>query len=49
MTTFLGQLRVGCKVSFVLTYISTRALTVPELTQQMFDAKNMMAACDPRY
>ena len=23
-------------------------LTVPELTQQMFDAKNMMAACDPR-
>ena len=26
-----------------------RALTVPELTQQMFDAKNMMAACDPRW
>ncbi|XP_048005851.1 tubulin beta chain-like [Leguminivora glycinivorella] len=25
-----------------------RALTVPELTKQMFDAKNMMAACDPR-
>jgi tubulin beta len=25
------------------------ALTVPELTQQMFDAKNMMAACDPRH
>ncbi|KAF6773374.1 hypothetical protein AHF37_07780 [Paragonimus kellicotti] len=25
-----------------------RALTVSELTQQMFDAKNMMAACDPR-
>ncbi|KAG7275165.1 hypothetical protein CRUP_015819 [Coryphaenoides rupestris] len=24
-----------------------RALSVPELTQQMFDAKNMMAACDP--
>ena len=24
-----------------------RALTVPELTQQMFDAKNIMAACDP--
>jgi tubulin beta len=22
---------------------------VPELTQQMFDAKNMMAACDPRH
>ncbi|XP_078282474.1 tubulin beta-2B chain-like isoform X2 [Rhinoraja longicauda] len=26
-----------------------RALTVPELTKQMFDAKNMMAACDPRH
>lgn len=26
-----------------------RALTVPELTQQMFDAKNMMTACDPRH
>jgi len=26
-----------------------RNLTVPELTQQMFDAKNMMAACDPRH
>ena len=26
-----------------------RALTVPELTAQMFDAKNMMAACDPRH
>ncbi|KNE56344.1 tubulin beta chain [Allomyces macrogynus ATCC 38327] len=26
-----------------------RALTVPELTTQMFDAKNMMTACDPRH
>ena len=26
-----------------------RALTVPELTQQMYDAKNMMCASDPRY
>ena len=26
-----------------------RALTVSELTQQMFDNKNMMAACDPRH
>ena len=26
-----------------------RSLTVPELTQQMFDARNMMAACDPRH
>jgi len=27
---------------------SFRAVTVPELAQQMFDAKNMMAASDPR-
>ncbi|MCO5550430.1 hypothetical protein L7F22_003916 [Adiantum nelumboides] len=26
-----------------------RALTVPELTQQMWDAKNMMCAADPRF
>merc|ERR1719390_372190 len=26
-----------------------RALTVPELTQQQFDAKNMMCASDPRH
>ncbi|XP_078411597.1 tubulin beta-4 chain-like isoform X1 [Cetorhinus maximus] len=26
-----------------------RSLTVPELTQQMFDPRNMMAACDPRH
>jgi tubulin beta len=26
-----------------------RALTVPELTQQMFDAKNTMCASDPRH
>ncbi|XP_067618333.1 tubulin beta-1 chain-like isoform X2 [Eurosta solidaginis] len=26
-----------------------RALTVSELTQQMFDARNMMTACDPRH
>ena len=25
------------------------ALTVSELTHQMFDNKNMMAACDPRH
>jgi tubulin beta len=25
-----------------------RAITVPELVKQMFDAKNIMAACDPR-
>ncbi|XP_076042210.1 tubulin beta-1 chain-like [Oratosquilla oratoria] len=28
---------------------SYRAITVPELTLQMFDAKNMMCACDPRH
>jgi tubulin beta len=26
-----------------------RQVSVPELTQQMFDTKNMMAACDPRH
>jgi len=26
-----------------------RAVSIPELTQQMFDTKNMMAACDPRH
>lgn len=26
-----------------------QASTVHELTQQMFDAKNMMTACDPRH
>jgi tubulin beta len=26
-----------------------RSLSVPEIVQQMFDAKNMMAACDPRH
>ncbi|KAK1156311.1 tubulin beta-6 chain [Acipenser oxyrinchus oxyrinchus] len=26
-----------------------RSLTVPELTQQMFDPRNMMTACDPRH
>ncbi|GAB0090925.1 hypothetical protein DMENIID0001_057050 [Sergentomyia squamirostris] len=26
-----------------------RSVTVPQLTQQMFDAKNMMTACDPRH
>ena len=30
-------------------FLFSRSLTVPELTQQMFDAKNMMAACDPRH
>jgi tubulin beta len=26
-----------------------RALSVPELTQQLFETKNMMVACDPRH
>jgi len=26
-----------------------RSVSVPDLTQQMFDTKNMMAACDPRH
>lgn len=28
---------------------SYRTLSVPELTKQMFDARNMMVACDPRH
>ena len=24
-------------------------MSVPELTKEMFDAKNMMTACDPRH
>ena len=35
-------------VCFTSLSCNGRALTVPDLTQQMFDAKNMMAACDPR-
>uniref|UniRef100_A0A1I8ESL8 Tubulin beta chain n=3 Tax=Wuchereria bancrofti TaxID=6293 RepID=A0A1I8ESL8_WUCBA len=34
---------------FALNSAAYRALTVAELTQQVFDAKNMMAACDPRH
>merc|ERR1711998_576830 len=49
---------VTCCLRFLLTGFAPltsrgsqqyRALTVPELTQQMFDAKNMMAAADPRH
>jgi tubulin beta len=29
--------------------VTYRAASVADLTQQMFDAKNMMAACDPRH
>jgi len=29
--------------------VNYRALTVPELTQQIFDSKNMMAASDPKH
>ena len=29
--------------------LACRALSVPELTQQMWDAKNMMCAADPRH
>ena len=36
-------------IKFWILIFFSRALSVPELTQQMFDAKNMMAACDPRH
>merc|ERR1712147_154574 len=38
-----------CFRTLKLTTPTYRALTVPELTQQMFDAKNMMCAADPRH
>ena len=41
------ELCCNCRTS-VNWILINRALTVPELTQQMFDSKNMMAACDPR-
>ncbi|CAG8807132.1 5168_t:CDS:2, partial [Gigaspora margarita] len=44
---FPGQLNADLrKLAVNMGY---RALTVPELTQQVFDAKNMMAASDPRH
>ena len=45
--TARGSQQYRCPAGLALTL--PRALTVPELTQQMFDAKNMMAACDPRH
>jgi len=29
--------------------LAYKNMTVPELTSQLFDADNMMVACDPRY
>ncbi len=29
--------------------VQYESMTVPELTQQIFDGKNMMVACDPRH
>ncbi|KAJ1974491.1 Tubulin beta-2A chain [Dimargaris verticillata] len=40
---------VGSAPLSATTSESFRNLTVAELTQQMFDARNMMAACDPRH
>lgn len=40
---------VGFAPLTALDSSSFRALTVPELTQQIFDAKNMMVAADPRH
>jgi len=39
---------VGFAPLFAKTSKDFRAINVAELTTQMFDAKNMMAACDPR-
>merc|ERR1712123_534277 len=40
---------VGFSPLTARTSNSYRVLTVPELTQQAFDAKNMMCAADPRH
>ena len=40
---------MNCQFHEFSILLFSRSLTVPELTQQMFDAKNMMAACDPRH
>ena len=43
---------ISLPISAPLTAFSSqgfRVLTVPELTQQAFDAKNMMCAADPRH
>jgi tubulin beta len=40
---------VGFAPLAALGSYSFRSLTVPELTQQLFDTKNMMAAADPRH
>ena len=37
------------KKFIVVHLLQYRALSAPELTQQMFDAKNMMRASDPRH
>jgi len=37
------------QVMFLRGNLQYRAMTVAELTQQMFDSKNMMAAADPRH
>ncbi|KAH8046794.1 hypothetical protein JL722_13426 [Aureococcus anophagefferens] len=42
-----GQL--NCDLRKLAVNMQYRALTVPELTQQQFDAKNMMCAADPRH
>jgi len=39
---------IGIAPLTALGHTSYQALSVPELTQQMFDAKNMMCASDPR-
>ena len=45
------QYRYARMFSFfvICRFFFCSASTVAELTQQMFDAKNMMAACDPRH
>jgi tubulin beta len=44
-----GLLVLPPKDRHIMALLLGRAVTVPELTQQMFDAKNKKAACDPRH
>ena len=45
--------KISCQIGFTLLTSrgsqQYRVLTVPELTQQMFDDKNMMCSSDPRH
>jgi len=47
--SWLGTVQVTINASIIYSMFFCRSLSVSELTKQMFDAKNMMTACDPRH